>query len=153
MKGKSTLYSTLWSMVERFSKTGIQVLCTFLIAQIVPPSEFGLVSMMSIFLAFSTILIDSGFGQALIHEQKVTEEDKSSIFWFNVLLGISVYFLFFICAPFIADFYHEEKLTALIRVAFLALIFQSCIVVTQALFFKYNSFNVVYKVYLGYMIV
>ena len=88
MKGKSTLYSTLWSMVERFSKTGIQVLCTFLIAQIVPPSEFGLVSMMSIFLAFSTILIDSGFGQALIHEQKVTEEDKSSIFWFNVLLGI-----------------------------------------------------------------
>lgn len=152
MKRKSTLYSTLWSMVERFSKTGIQVLCTFLIAQIVPPSEFGLVSMMSIFLAFSTILIDSGFGQALIHEQKVTEEDKSSIFWFNVLLGISVYFLFFICAPFIADFYHEEKLTALIRVAFLALIFQSFIVVPQALFFKSISFKVVSKVSLGSMI-
>ena len=84
---KKTVSGTAWSMVERLAKMGIQILCTFIIAQFVAPSEFGLVSMMSIFLAFSTILIDSGFSQALIHEQHVTPQDESSIFWFNVALG------------------------------------------------------------------
>jgi O-antigen/teichoic acid export membrane protein len=133
-------------MVERMAKMGIQLVCTFVIAQFVAPSEFGLVSMMSIFLAFSTILIDSGFSQALIHEQQVTKEDESSIFWFNMLLGVVLYGLFWITAPLIADFYNEPQLTILIRVAFLALIFQSLIVVQQGLLFKSVDFKVVSKI-------
>jgi len=138
--------ATFWSMTERVAKIGIQVLCTFIIAQFVAPSAFGLVSMMSIFLAFSTILIDSGFSQAIIHEQNVTKEDESSIFWFNILLGFVVYGTFYVSAPLIADFYHEPQLTVLIRVAFTALIFQSLIVVQQGLLFKEIDFKVVSKI-------
>ena len=141
-----SLTGTFWSMTERFAKMGIQILCTFVIAQFVPPSEFGLVSMMSIFLAFSTILIDSGFGQAIIHEQHVTREDESSIFWFNILLGGIVYGVFWLIAPLIANFYEEPQLTILIRVAFLALIFQSLIVVQQGLMFKEVNFKSVSKI-------
>ena len=137
---------TVWSMTERFAKMGIQILCTFIIAQFVAPSEFGLVSMMSIFLAFSTILIDSGFSQALIHEQKSTLQDESSIFWFNILLGTIVYLVFWITAPLIAKFYNEPQLSVLIRVAFLALIFQSFIVVQQGLLFKAINFKAVSKI-------
>ena len=141
-----SITGTFWSMIERFAKMGIQILCTFVIAQFVPPSEFGLVSMMSIFLAFSTILIDSGFGQAIIHEQHVTREDESSIFWFNILLGGIVYGVFWLIAPLIANFYEEPQLTILIRVAFLALIFQSLIVVQQGLMFKEVNFKSVSKI-------
>ena len=140
-----SITGTFWSMIERFAKMGIQILCTFIIAQFVAPADFGLVSMMSIFLAFSTILIDSGFSQALIHEQKVTRQDESSIFWFNILLGSVVYAIFWIIAPFIAGFYEEPQLTILIRIAFLALIFQSLIVVQQGLLFKEVNFKVVSK--------
>ena len=143
---KKTLNGTFWSMTERVAKIGIQVLCTFIIAQFVTPSAFGLISMMSIFLAFSTILIDSGFSQAIIHEQNVTKEDESSIFWFNILLGIVVYGAFYVSAPLIADFYHEPQLTVLIRVAFIALIFQSLIVVQQGLLFKQIDFKAVSKI-------
>ena len=143
---RKSIIGTAWSMVERMAKMGIQLVCTFVIAQFVAPSEFGLVSMMSIFLAFSTILIDSGFSQALIHEQQVTREDESSIFWFNMLLGVVLYGLFWITAPLIADFYNEPQLTILIRVAFLALIFQSLIVVQQGLLFKSVDFKVVSKI-------
>jgi len=142
-KIRKSLTGTFWSMTERFAKMGIQVLCTFIIAQFVAPSEFGLVSMMSIFLAFSTILIDSGFSQALIHEQNVTSRDESSIFWFNILLGCVVYALFWFAAPLIADFYEEPQLKTLVRVAFLALIFQSLIVVQQGLLFKSVNFKTV----------
>jgi len=141
-----SITGTFWSMIERFAKMGIQILCTFIIAQFVVPADFGLVSMMSIFLAFSTILIDSGFSQALIHEQKVTRQDESSIFWFNILLGSVVYAIFWIVAPFIAVFFEEHQLTILIRIAFLALIFQSLIVVQQGLLFKEVNFKVVSKI-------
>ena len=141
-----SITGTYWSMIERFAKMGIQILCTFIIAQFVGPADFGLVSMMSIFLAFSTILIDSGFSQALIHEQKVTRQDESSIFWFNILLGSVVYAIFWIVAPFIAVFFEEHQLTILIRIAFLALIFQSLIVVQQGLLFKEVNFKVVSKI-------
>ena len=145
-KIRKSIIGTAWSMVERMAKMGIQLVCTFVIAQFVAPSEFGLVSMMSIFLAFSTILIDSGFSQALIHEQQVTREDESSIFWFNILLGVVLYGVFWLAAPLIADFYGEPQLTVLIRVAFLALIFQSLIVVQQGLLFKSVDFKVVSKI-------
>lgn len=145
-KIQKTLTGTFWSMTERFAKMGIQILCTFIIAQFVAPSEFGLVSMMSIFLAFSTILIDSGFSQALIHEQHVTQQEESSIFWFNIALGIGIYGIFWLIAPLIADFYNEPQLTVLIRVAFLALIFQSLIVVQQGLLFKDVNFKAVSKI-------
>jgi O-antigen/teichoic acid export membrane protein len=138
--------ATFWSMTERIAKIGIQVLCTFIIAQFVAPSAFGLVSMMSIFLAFSTILIDSGFSQAIIHEQNVTKEDESSIFWFNILLGGVVYGAFYAVAPLIAAFYREPQLTLLIRVAFTALIFQSFVVVQQGLLFKQIDFKAVSKI-------
>jgi O-antigen/teichoic acid export membrane protein len=141
-----SITGTFWSMIERLAKMGIQILCTFIIAQFVVPADFGLVSMMSIFLAFSTILIDSGFSQALIHEQKVTRQDESSIFWFNILLGSVVYAIFWIVAPFSAVFFEEHQLTILIRIAFLALIFQSLIVVQQGLLFKEVNFKVVSKI-------
>lgn len=145
-KIRKSIIGTAWSMVERMAKMGIQLVCTFVIAQFVAPSAFGLVSMMSIFLAFSTILIDSGFSQALIHEQKVTREDESSIFWFNILLGVVLYGVFWVIAPLIANFYGEPQLMVLIRVAFLALIFQSFIVVQQGLLFKRVDFKVVSKI-------
>jgi O-antigen/teichoic acid export membrane protein len=143
---RKTLNGTAWSMVERMAKMGIQIGCTFIIAQFVAPSQFGLVSMMSIFLAFSTILIDSGFSQALIHEQNVTREDESSIFWFNIALAAVIYLGFWLTAPLIATFYNEPQLTILIRIAFLALIFQGLIVVQQGLLFKAVDFKAVSKI-------
>lgn len=140
-------------MVERFSTMGIQLLCTLVIAQFLPPSEFGLISMMSIFLGFSMVLVDSGFGQAIIKEQNVTELDYSSIFYFNIMLGGVIYLLFFLTAPFIASFYHEAQLTDLIRVAFLSILLLSFSVVQQARLFKSVDFSKVSKISLTAVII
>lgn len=144
MSNKS-IKGTFWSMVERFSTMGIQLLCTLVVAQFLPPSEFGLIGMMSIFMAFSTILVDAGFGQAIIREQNVTPVDYSSIFYFNILLGLFIYSIFFFCAPLIARFYNEPRLVLLIRIAFLSLLLLSFSVVQQAQLFKSVNFATVSK--------
>ncbi len=128
-------------MLERFSTIGVQLLCTLVIAQFLAPSQFGLIGMMSIFLAFSSILVDAGFSQALIREKQVSLRDYSSVFYFNVLVGCGIYLIFFFSAPLIAEFYGEPLLVSLVRWAFLSIVFLSLGIVQQAQLFKKIDFK------------
>ena len=143
---KQSINGTLWSMVERLSTMGIQLLCTLVIAQFLPPSEFGLIGMMTIFIAFSYILVDSGFGQAIVREPNVTATDYSSIFYFNIAIGGLAYLVMFFCAPLIALFYKEPQLTLLLRVDFFAVVFQAFTVVQMAQLQKSVDFARISKV-------
>lgn len=137
---------TLWSMIERFATMGIQLLCTLIIARFISPDQFGLVGMISIFMAFSMVIIDSGFSQALIRDQKASQLDYSSVFYFNIFIGALVYILAYITAPYIAKFYNEPLLTSLIRVTFISMVCLSLSVVQQARLFKDVNFKTVSKI-------
>lgn len=141
-----TANGTLWSMIERFSTMGIQLLCTLVIARFISPDQFGLVGMISIFMAFSMVIIDSGFSQALIRDQKASQLDYSSVFYFNMFIGAGIYGIAYFTAPYIADFYKEPILTSLIRVTFISMVCLSLSVVQQARLFKTINFKTVSKI-------
>lgn len=143
---ETTVKGTIWSMVERFSTMGIQLLCTLVIAQFLPPSLFGIISMMSIFLSFSMVMAEGGFGQAIIREKNVSQIDTSSIFYFNIILGVIIYFISFFSAPLIADFYRQPQLILLVRVSFIAIIINSFTIVQEAQLYKSVNFALVSKV-------
>lgn len=143
---KSTIKGTIWSMVERFSTMGIQLLCTLVIAQFLSPSEFGLVSMMSIFLSLSMVMAEAGFGQAIIREKEVALKDTSSIFFFNIIVGFVIYGICYLAAPLIASFYRQPQLTLLVRISFLAIIINSFAIVQGALLQKSVNFLMVSKI-------
>ncbi len=121
----------VWSAVERFSIQGISFLLSIVIARIVSPSAYGLIVMIQIFLSFSQLFIDSGFANALIQKKDRNETDYCTVFIFNMAVAIILYLLFFIAAPFIADFYEEPQLTAITRVIALNLIFTSLAIVQK----------------------
>lgn len=106
----------IWSTIERFSTQGIQFVLTIIIARILLPDDYGLVAMLSIFMAISQSLVDSGFGNALIQKKKRTETDYSTAFCFNIVVSICIYSLLYITAPFIAAFYDQPQLVKIARV-------------------------------------
>lgn len=128
-----TVKGTVWSSIERFSVQGIQFVVMIIMARILTPADYGLVGMLAIFIAVSQSLIDSGFSQALIRKQDRTEVDNSTVFYFNIAVGIILYFLLFACAPLIADFYKEPLLTPITRAIGLSIVFNSLTVVQRAL--------------------
>lgn len=138
--------STLWSMIERFATMGIQLLCTLIIARFLCPDQFGLIGMISIFMAFSMVIIDSGFAQALIRDQKADQTDYSSVFYFNIAMGLLIYIIAYYTAPYISAFYKEPLLTSLIRTSFISMVCLSFSVVQQARLFKNVNFAVVSKI-------
>lgn len=130
---KQTINGIIWSGIERFSVQGIQFLIMIIMARLLTPKDYGLVGMLTVFIAIAQTFIDSGFSQALIRKQNRTETDNSTVFYFNIGVGICIYILFYIIAPFISKFYDTPELTAIMRVISLGIIFNSLAIVQRAI--------------------
>lgn len=129
---QKTITGIFWNFSEQLARRGIGIVITLLLAKFLVPEDFGLVAMMGVFLAIATSLMDSGFKQALIRMKGARQIDFNTAFYANLALGLISYALLFLSAPFIADFYNEARLIALIRVASLNIIINSFQVVQRA---------------------
>lgn len=103
------------------------------LAKLLGPGSFGLVGMLAVFVAISQSIVNSGFSQALIQRSKhASEKDFSTAFLVNLGISLALYLILFLAAPYIADFYDEDKLLDVSRVLFLILIINAFTVVVNA---------------------
>ena len=102
-------------------------------ARVLTPAEYGIVGMVTIFIAVSQSLVDSGFSQALIRKQDRTQLDNSTVFYFNIAVGFILYFVLFFCAHPIARFYDEPILVPVTRIVAISLPLNSLAVVQRAI--------------------
>lgn len=130
---KQAVNGVIWSSIERFSVQGVQFLIMIIMARLLSPKDYGLVGMLTVFIAIAQSLVDSGFSQALIRKQDRSETDNSTIFYFNIGVGVCIYLLFYMIAPLVSWFYDAPELTAIMRVISLGVIFNSLTVVQRAL--------------------
>lgn len=129
---KKTTKGLVWSAIERFSVQGVQFLVMIIMARMLNPGDYGLVGMLAIFISVGQSLIDSGFSQALVRKLDRTDVDFSTVFYFNILVGLFLYFIFFFCAPIVADFYNQPDLCLIMRILCLNVVFNSFSIVQRA---------------------
>lgn len=127
-----TVKGVFWSAIERFSVQGVSFVVMLVIARILSPADYGLVGMLSIFMAIAQCLIDSGFSNALIRKQDRTDIDNNTVFYFNLVVSLGLYGILFAIAPWVADFYNEPILKILMRVLCITVIINSLAVVQRA---------------------
>lgn len=145
IKTKATS-SLLWSSVEQFGTQGLSLIITIVIARLITPEDYGLIAMLSIFMALSQVFINCGFSNYLIQNKKRTENDFSTVFVLNVAIGILCYFILFVCAPFIAKFYNRPLLSDIIKLYSVTLIISSLTLVQRAKFYidyKFRKLSVI----------
>lgn len=117
--GKKMLSGVIWSSIGRFSTLIIQFIVTLIIARKLGPSAFGVVGLLTVFLAIGKIMVDSGFGAALIQSRTNNIVDFSSVFFFNLFLGIVLYFILFFVSPLLDNFYNIHNLHVYANILFL----------------------------------
>lgn len=115
----------LWNALERFSTQGIQFVLTIFIARLLSPADYGLIAMLSIFMAVAQAFVDSGFTNALIQKKGRTEKDYATMFFFNIFAASFAYLLLYGVAPWISQFYNQQELTTILRVYSVVLIINS----------------------------
>ena len=120
IKGK-VFSSAIWKFAERIIAQMISLIVSVIIARILNPDDYSVVSVVTIFFSFSNILISGGFNTALIQKKDADEKDYSTVFHVSVILSVLIYAILFFAAPVIAKLYDIELLTPIIRVMSLIL--------------------------------
>ena len=109
----------------------IAFVSNIVLARLLSPDDYGVIGMLMIFIVVANTFVDGGFGSALIQKKEPTQEDYSTIFWWNLLLSIVLYCGLFIAAPYIAKFYNLPLLSAVLRVQSVVLILNSLSIIQQ----------------------
>ncbi len=131
-----------WSFVDKFGQQLINLVTGgIVLPRLLLQEDYGLVGMLAIFIALSNVLLDSGFGGALIKKKHTTQADFNAVFYFNVVVSLALYGLLYVCAPLIADFYDKPELTTLSRVLFLAILFNAFNFIQTIILTKELQFN------------
>jgi len=135
-----------WSFLDRIGQQGIRFVIMVILARLLVPEQFGLIGMLTIFMEVARSFVDSGFSAALIQKKEVTDVDISSAFYINVGIGLAEMGLFYVGAPWVANFYHQPILTPLMRVLSLSLVIGSLTCVHTALLCRRIDFQTQLKV-------
>ncbi|MPQ46319.1 MOP flippase family protein [Marinifilum sp. N1E240] len=120
-----TIRGVFWSFIEKFGSQFILLISQIVLARLLDPRDFGLLGMLAIFIAISQAFIDSGFDNALIQKKDANQTDYSTVFFFNISIGVVLYLILFFTAPLIADFFRSPELVQLTRVVCLILVVNS----------------------------
>ena len=100
-----TISGVVWSAIHKFANVFLGFISGVVLARLLTPHDYGVIGMLAIFLAVSQTFIDGGFGSALIQKKNPTDEDYSTILYWNLGLSFFLYFILYMCAPYIAKFY------------------------------------------------
>lgn len=145
LKQKATS-GIIWSFVDNLSRQGIVFIFGIILARLLTPYEFGLIGMTAIFLALSEGFVDSGFGQALIRKKECTDEDYSTVFYYNLLVSILLYVILFFSAGLISDFYNKPELKLLVRILSLGLLIKAFSLIQLIILIKAINFKLQTKI-------
>jgi PST family polysaccharide transporter len=105
-----------WSGVSRAGRLLTTFGTTIVLARVLPPSDFGLIGMAVVVIAFVEVFKDLGTAAAIIQRRDLTGSMLSSLFWLNVALGLLATTTLFLGAPLATLFFHEQGVVPLLRV-------------------------------------
>ena len=100
---------TVWNIVEKITVKGASFVISIILARLLTPEDYGIIGMLLFFIMLSNIFIESGFVKALIQKQDRNEVDFSTVFYFNLLISVFLYFVLYFSAPYISSFYIIRK--------------------------------------------
>ena len=136
-----TVSAVTWSVLDIAGRQVLRLCFTIFLARILAPHEFGFMAMLSIFIALAASFVDCGFAAAIIQRRGLTQKETSSVFYFNILLAVTMAGVLYISSPFIAAFYRVPLLTSLTRLLSLNIVISSFGSVHVALLTKQLDFH------------
>ena len=140
-RGKQAAASFLFKLAESVGTQGISFVVSVVLARLLDPSDYGVLTMLTVFIAVSQVFVQSGLNTALIQKKDVDETDLSSVFYVSLGIAVVLYGLLFLLAPAIGAFFAMEALAPVLRVLALILLPGALISVQNAVIAREMAFR------------
>lgn len=136
-----TIKGVSWSFIDNILGSGITFLIGIILARILSIEEYGIISMVAIFIAVSNSIVDCGFSNALIRKIDIKSIDYNTTFYFNLLLSLLLYACIYIAAPFISVFFKEPILINVTRVIGLIILINALTLIPRTVLVRNIDFK------------
>lgn len=131
----------VWTAIQKYSTMVITFIADMILARLLLPKDYGYIGMLAIFIGIAQNFIDGGFASAIIQKKKPSQQDYSTVFYFNIVMAFVIYGINYLCAPFIATFYRMPLLCDVLRVEGIVIIIYSFSVIQSSLIRKNLQFK------------
>ncbi|NPA68760.1 MAG: lipopolysaccharide biosynthesis protein, partial [Chlorobi bacterium] len=131
LKQKS-IKAFVWDFSGKIANQFVSFIVSIFLARLLSPEDFGMLAMINVIIMLSSGFINMGLGEALIQKKNINDKHYGSVFFFNIVVGITLSGLLFVFAPLIGKFYNNSDLIPITR--------------TMSLLFIFNSFGNVIRV-------
>lgn len=105
-----------WNTILAFSSQIAGLAISITLARLLPPSDFGLLAMVTVITGFATIFLDAGTGSSVIQKVSIDQVDLSSVFYYNIIVSLFLSLTIFNLAVPISNFYSEPRLILIVKV-------------------------------------
>lgn len=138
----STTESFVLSGIEKFGGVFLTFLFNLLLARLyLSPYEFGIVGIVTVFVALANTTTIGGLREAIIQSKELSKNDIDTVFSFNLVVSLLMYVLLYFLAPYIASYYKQPILSELLRVLSLIIILNAFVIVPNGLFIREMRFR------------
>lgn len=120
---KRVFSSLIWKFLERSGTQGIQFIIQVILARLLLPEDYGLLAIVAVFITLANIVIQGGFNTALVQKKDADETDFSSVFYLSIIIAGILYITLYLLAPYIGEFYSDNRIVSVIRVLSIVLFF------------------------------
>lgn len=108
--------SLIWKFIERGGNQAVSFIVSIILARLLSPEDYGLIALITVFITFANIFIESGFSTSLIQKKNVKDIDYSTALTFSLLIAGILYMILYFSAPVIAKFYDKNEIVLILRV-------------------------------------
>lgn len=129
-RGGKAASSFAFKLAESFGVQGVSLAVSLVLGRILTPDDYGVLTMLTVFVAVSQVFVQSGLGTALIQKKHADEVDFASVFWLGMAIATGLYALLFAMAPAVAVYFHMPELRPALR-ALALLLFPGALVSVQ----------------------
>ena len=121
LKEKAT-FGMVWTSIQKYTNTIASFVSGIVLARLLTPEDYGCLGMLTVFTSLAYSIVSMGFSSALIQKKRPSDEDYSTVFFWNEAISVLMYFILFFSAPAIARFYRIPLLNDVLKVQGLILI-------------------------------
>lgn len=133
-----------WKFNEQISSQLVSFIVQIVLARILSPKDYGVISLVNVFIILANVFVTSGFSAALIQKKNATELDFSTIFHCSFIFSIVIYILIYLLAPEIGEFCNSAALVPVIRVFALQLPLYAFNSIQQAYVSRHMAFQKIF---------
>lgn len=131
--GRAAVRGLAWTMLRSVSSRLVGSIVFVVLARLLDPQSFGIVALASVFVVLLTILVESGFGEAVIQRKELTRRDLDTAFWVNNATGVGLALLMAGSAGLLSTLFDQPELAPVLRALSPVLILAALACIPQAL--------------------